>query len=213
MKKALFSILSTVALSIGAFAQTVSFTGTALVSQSSAGNPLNLSAGQIGVFINNDDLSSWLGFNGSQTIGAGLSLLSSATYTPVGTTDSFTFLGSNAVSGTSNFSLSGGIPSIALTGGVSTGDQYAVIVFNQSATLTLAGDTFRVFRASDWLIPSGGSSIGYSTTPSAAAYQQIRTDDFVIASGTVVPEPSTYALLSLAGLALGGYALRRRRRA
>jgi FtsP/CotA-like multicopper oxidase with cupredoxin domain len=28
-----------------------------------------------------------------------------------------------------------------------------------------------------------------------------------------VPEPSTYALLSLAGLALGGYAMRRRRRA
>jgi len=30
---------------------------------------------------------------------------------------------------------------------------------------------------------------------------------------TLVPEPSTYALLSLAGLALGGYAVRRRRRA
>jgi hypothetical protein len=30
---------------------------------------------------------------------------------------------------------------------------------------------------------------------------------------SVVPEPSTYALLSLAGLALGGYAARRRRRA
>jgi len=30
---------------------------------------------------------------------------------------------------------------------------------------------------------------------------------------TLVPEPSTYALLSLAGMALGGYAIRRRRRA
>lgn len=29
---------------------------------------------------------------------------------------------------------------------------------------------------------------------------------------TMVPEPSTYALLSLAGMALGGYAIRRRRR-
>jgi hypothetical protein len=29
---------------------------------------------------------------------------------------------------------------------------------------------------------------------------------------TLVPEPSTYALLSLAGMALGGYAIRRRRR-
>lgn len=193
-------------------AQTVSFTGTALVSSGSLGNPLALTAGQVGVYINNDDLSLWSGFDGSGKIGSGLSLTSSATYTPVGTSDAFTFLGSNSVSGSSTFSLSGGIPSIALAGGVVTGDQYAVVVFNSSTTTTLAGDTYRIFRATDWLIPSAGSSIGYSTTPSASAYQQIRDDSFVIATGTVVPEPSTYALLSLAGLALGGYFVRRRRR-
>jgi hypothetical protein len=212
MKKAIILTAAVVGLAVGASAQTVSFTGTALVSQSSASNPLNLAAGQVGVFINNDNLSLWSGFNGPEKIGSGLSLTSSATYTPIGTSDSFTFLGSNTVSGTTNFSLSGGIPSIALTGGVSTTDQYSVVVFNLSTTVTLPGDTYRIFRASDWLIPAGGSSIGYSTTPSAAAYQQIRTTGFEIATGTVVPEPSTYALLSLAGIALGGYAVRRRRR-
>ncbi|MFM8719191.1 MAG: PEP-CTERM sorting domain-containing protein, partial [Chthoniobacterales bacterium] len=32
-------------------------------------------------------------------------------------------------------------------------------------------------------------------------------------TATAVPEPSTYALLALSGLAIGGYAMRRRRRA
>lgn len=36
---------------------------------------------------------------------------------------------------------------------------------------------------------------------------------FTSLSVTAVPEPSTYALLALSGLALGGYAMRRRRRA
>jgi len=43
------------------------------------------------------------------------------------------------------------------------------------------------------------------------------TGSYIFNSGnpeiTLVPEPSTYALLGLAGLALGGYAVRRRRRA
>lgn len=184
-----------------------------MVSPSSSANPLGFSAGQVGVFINNDNLSLWSGFAGTGKINSGLSLTSSATYTPVGTSDVFTFLGSNAVTGTTTFSLSGGIPSISLTGGVSTSDQYAVIVFNSSTTTTVAGDTYRIFRASDWLIPAAGASIGYGTTPNATTYQQIRDTSYVIATGTVVPEPSTYALLALSGLALGGYALRRRRRA
>lgn len=39
------------------------------------------------------------------------------------------------------------------------------------------------------------------------------TIDTTMSKVAVVPEPSTYALLALSGLALGGYAMRRRRRA
>jgi hypothetical protein len=39
------------------------------------------------------------------------------------------------------------------------------------------------------------------------------TLDSTVSNIAVVPEPSTYALLALSGLALGGYAMRRRRRA
>jgi len=51
-----------------------------------------------------------------------------------------------------------------------------------------------------WTLDAGGSGNAVNAT-------------FTSLNVTAVPEPSTYALLALSGLALGGYAARRRRRA
>lgn len=51
-----------------------------------------------------------------------------------------------------------------------------------------------------WTLDAGGSGNAVNAT-------------FTSLNVTAVPEPSTYALLALSGLALGGYAVRRRRRA
>ncbi|MGA0176789.1 MAG: PEP-CTERM sorting domain-containing protein [Chthoniobacterales bacterium] len=217
--KAIFSAGALLALAVSSHA-TVSFSGTSMVSTAAAGNPLSLSAGQVGIFLNNNDATAWSAFSGAK-IGSGLSLFDSATFTPIGTTDAYTFLASNTSSGTTTFSLSGGFTA-TLAGGVSAGDQFAVMVFNSSTTTTIPGDTYRIFRGTQaslalggWFIPTDGSAIGYTTNSAnfGASVQQIRDTSWIVASGTVVPEPSTYALLAMSGIALGGYVIRRRRRA
>jgi len=72
--------------------------------------------------------------------------------------------------------------------------------------LTLSGPvTSEVLAA---LRAVGGAQFTFdgSTAPGATA-------NVTVQSVAAVPEPSTYALLALAGIALGGYALRRRRNA
>jgi len=198
----------------------VSFSGTALLSQTT--NPLSLVNGQVGIFINNNNNAAWSSFFGTGTIGNGLSLFSSSTYTPTGTSDSYSFLTNVAVSGSTTLSLSGGFTA-DLSGGISTGDQFAVLVFSNSTTTTIAGDTFRIFRgtgadlaAGGWLMPADAAAIGYTTNSAnfGSSVQQIRNTSFLIGSGTVVvPEPSTYALLAMSAVAIAGYVVRRRRRA
>ena len=182
----------------------VTFTGTALVS--STGNPLSLTANQVAVWLNRDDSATpWSTLFGSSAISSGLSLTSDSTYNAA----LFTVMGTTAVN-PSGTSLSGGLPSVNLINGINTADQYAVLVFNTSTTTTVAGDTYRIWRANDWLIQADGASIGYSTTPSAANYTQIRDASFLIGTGSVIPEPSSASLLAL-GVA-GLVALRVRRK-
>ena len=208
MKKTLLTALVAFGCLIHNLPAAVTFTGTALVS--SGLNPLSLTAGQVGIWLNRDDsATAWSTLIGTGKIGFGLALTSDSTYDA----SLFTVMGSTSVTGTTTRSLSGGVANIALANGISALDQYAVLVFASSTSTTIAGDTYNIWRASDWVIPSDGNTIGYSTTPSAANYTQIRDTSSLLGSGTVVaviPEPSSASLLAL-GVA-GLVALRARRK-
>jgi len=184
----------------------VTLTGTALFS-SSATNPLSLTATQVAIWLNKDDASTaWSTLIGNGIINFGQSLTSDSTYNA----SLFTVMGTTAVTGTTNRTLSGGI-AFDLANGITPLDQFAVLVFNASKTSTIAGDTYNIWRATDWVIASDGATMGFNTTPSASDYTQIRDASFLLGSGTVaVPEPSSASLLAL-GVA-GLVALRVRRK-
>jgi hypothetical protein len=116
----------------------------------------------------------------------------------------------------------GGGPVINLSGGVASGQEYLVVGFsslNSVASQPGVGTAGFFYRESSWTLPSAGAlvdvfaeTVGYggdlpeSTFTSGAS--AIGGNGF-----TTVPEPSTYALLAMSGLALAGYVIRRRRRA
>ncbi len=181
MKKALASAFASL-LVIQASQAAVSFGGTALL------NAPSLAAGDVGVLLNDDGGVGFAALAGN--IQPGLSLTSSSTYS--GSWGSFSVLGSNTAANVfGSISLSGGA-SFSLTGGIATSDSFAYVVYSGSTT-------------TNWQIPSDGASL---TWP--ANFTQITSSSSPAVTTSVVPEPSTYALLALGGLALGAYRLRRR---
>jgi hypothetical protein len=124
----------------------------------------------------------------------------------------------------------GGAFSYSYAGNFGAGDQLLLVAY---PTLTLSssqpglaapGFFFRtdsIIDGSDiaWVAPADGATVSlFAYTIDSGG--TLANNQFTSGSGalggsgfTTVPEPSTYALLSLAGLALGGYAVRRRRRA
>jgi len=194
MKKALASAFASL-LVIQASQAAVSFGGTALL------NAPSLAAGDVGVLLNDDG---GVGFAAlTNNIQPGLSLTSSSTYS--GSWGSFSVLGSNTAANVfGSISLSGGA-SFSLTGGIATSDSFAYVVYSGSTTTTVAGDPVLIWTAPNWQIPSDGASL---TWP--ANFTQITSSSSPAVTTSVVPEPSTYALLALGGLALGAYRLRRR---
>ena len=206
MKKTILTALVAFGCLLHNLPASVTLTGTALFS-SSATNPLGLTATQVAIWLNKDDASTaWSTLIGNGIINFGQSLTSDSTYNA----SLFTVMGTTAVTGSGNRTLGGGI-AFDLANGITPLDQFAVLVFNASKTSTIAGDTYNIWRATDWVIASDGATMGFNTTPSASEYTQIRDASFLLGSGTVaVPEPSVASLLVL-GVA-GLVALRVRRK-
>jgi hypothetical protein len=201
MKKITLVVAAFCALSVANSIAAISFGGTALTGNFSG----NLSNGDRGLLVNSDDGANFTLFNG--TLNAGMSLTSISGAPTSGTTISvggsnFTIFGNNTasalgMSGAANFNIASSTPAnLAIT----QGDSFAYIVFENSTTTTLAGDTFRIWRASNWTIPADGSSNTFGTF--AAQITTANQASNLIGTYQVVPEPSTYALLALGAVGL-----------
>lgn len=185
--KLLFTIASFLIASL-AHANVV-ISGTAL--QGATG----VADGDTGFFIVATDADSFgsISFNQDADLSLGSSYLG-GDFEVIGSSVAFTSFGSVRMGTGYDF---------ALAGGISVDDPFAYVVFGESSSTANAGDTYNIFTSGNWVLPSDGSTITANTE-----YTQITGAPSF--SGTVVPEPSTYAALS-GCLALAWVMLRRRR--
>ena len=209
MKKSILTAIAVFSIMLQNLPAAVTFTGTSI--NSGTNNVLNLVTGQLGVYIVKDQAAtSWNTLFGTGKINFGLTVIDDATYDA----SLFTIMSSKSVSTTSTKTVAAPGANIGLVNGISTGDEFAFLLFNTSTTTTIAGDTYSIYRASDWVIPADSASIGFSASPSAgASYQTLNATSYLIGTGTVVsaiPEPSSASLLAI-GVA-GLVALRARRK-
>jgi len=207
MKKAILTTIAVFSIMLQNLPAAVTFTGTSI--NSGSFNVLNLVTGQLGVYIVKDQTATnWNTLFGTGKINFGLTVIDDATYDA----SLFTIMSSKSVTGTTTKVVSAPGSNIGLVNGISTGDEFAFLLFNTSTTTTIAGDTYSIYRASDWVIPSDTATISFSATPSAgASYQTVNATSYLIGTGTVaIPEPSSASLLAL-GVA-GLVALRVRRK-
>lgn len=208
MKKLIAAL--TVAISATVSQAAVSFTGVAGL------NVPGIAIGDVGVFLIDTADSGATGFDlwasnpMLNSIAANANLFSAATYG--GVDAGYVFMGNKtAAAAGSNVTLAGGISNIPLANGVNQGDRFAVITFDNSTTVAIAGDTFKVWTDPTWVIPADGSTLSFQANVTTGV-KQLGLSAVPTATGTVqaVPEPSSFA--AIAGLMAVGFASVRRRR-
>ena len=103
-----------------------------------------------------------------------------------------TDLGGYTILGTGSVNFAGG-PSVVLAGvtynlggSVATGNEIGVLVFENSAAATVAGDAYQIYT-NNWTVPADGAN---ASLTGAGPFTGAPT-----ATSSVVPEPSAYALL------------------
>jgi PEP-CTERM motif len=148
-----------------------------------------------------------------------------SSFTPTGVT----LVGSIGNDGSGGDGITGGAFQFDYSGNFGPGDELLAVGYSSLTTSSLApgfgtkGFFFRtasIIDGSDiaWVAPADGFAytLGAYTDPNGSLSAGALTSGNGAVGGngfTTVPEPSTYALLAMGGLALGGYMIRRRRRA
>ena len=186
--KSLYSLFISLLIPSSACIATISFNGTSLLDTS------GLTPGDVGVYVayNSNDWNSTFEFT------VGESLFDSQSYG-----NDYTYLGTNtATSFFGNINL-GGI-SEANYSGLIQSNAFAVVVFENSTTHFLANDTYSVWTADNWDIPSDGAALSFGTD-----FTQLGSANSAFSTGYIVPEPSNYA--SIIGFVALSLALLRHR--
>ena len=165
------SLIAGLLLSAVAANASVTMSGAALLNTDIAGY-------STGVFVSSD--------SGSFTESLMNDLVSGISLTQGTTIGNYTILGTGAVNPAgANTVLMAGV-TYNLGAGVSTGNEIGVLVFENSTTSTIGGDAYSIYTG-DWLAPADGAN---GTLTGVGPYTGA-----AFGTSTVVPEPSSYALL------------------
>lgn len=186
--KSLYSLFISLLIPSSVCIASISFNGTSLL------NTSGLTSGDVGVYVTYNSIS----WSSTFEFTVGESLFDSQSYG-----NGYTYLGTNTADSVFGSIILGGITEVNYSG-LAQGNAFAVVVFENSTTHFLANDTYSVWTADNWDIPSDGFALTFGSD-----FTQLNSANSAFSTGNIVPEPSNYA--SIIGFVALSLALLRRR--